>query len=78
MLSGGRAAIPPPRHCLMSHKKALSELDPDREITVSTFCENDARGAAPRALYRKFGFREGALTVEFGCPNQVFILPPRA
>ena len=57
-------------------KKALEELDRNKEITVSTFRENDEKGVAPRALYKKFGFQEGELTMEFGYPNQVFILFP--
>ncbi len=57
-------------------RKALDELDRSKEITVSTFRENDDKGAAPRALYRKFGFREGEMTEEFGYPNQVFVLYP--
>lgn len=36
--------------------KALGEMDGGKEITVSTFRENDEKGIAPRALYRKFGF----------------------
>ena len=57
-------------------RKALDELDTSREITVSTFRENDDKGIAPRALYRKFGFQEGEMTEEFGYPNQVFVLHP--
>lgn len=57
-------------------RKALEELDESREITVSTFRENDEKGIAPRALYRKFGFQEAELTEEFGYPNQIFVLPP--
>ena len=57
-------------------EKALDELDRSREITVSTFREGDEKGTAPRALYRKFGFTEGKLTVEFGYPNQEFVLSP--
>lgn len=57
-------------------RKALDELDRSQEITVSTFRENDEKGIAARALYRKFGFREAELTEEFGYPNQVFALPP--
>ena len=59
-------------------EKALEELDSSRAVTVSTFREDNEKGAAPRALYRKFGFQEGELTVEFGYPNQVFVLPPRS
>ena len=55
-------------------RKALDELDRNRDITVSTFRENDEKGTAPRALYRKFGFQEGELTEEFGYPNQVLVL----
>ena len=57
-------------------RKALEELDRSRKITVSTFRENDDKGKAPRALYRKFGFQEGEMTEEFGYPNQVFVLYP--
>ena len=57
--------------------KALSELDRTRDITVTTFRENDAKGTAPRALYKKFGFVEGELVEEFGYPNQVFVLKAR-
>ena len=55
-------------------EKALDELDRSGDITVSTFREGDEKGTAPRALYRKFGFAEDKLTVEFGYPNQVFVL----
>ena len=55
-------------------EKALQELDRNRDITVSTFREDDEKGRAPRALYKKFGFKEGELTVEFRYPNQVLVL----
>lgn len=55
-------------------EKALSELDRGHDITVSTFREGDEKGTAPRALYKKYGFTEAELTVEFGYPNQVFVL----
>lgn len=54
--------------------EALKRLDRTRNITVTTFREDDPRGAAPRALYKKFGFAEGELIVEFGCPSQIFVL----
>ena len=54
--------------------KALSELDRSRDITVTTFRENDEKGVAPRALYKRFGFTEGKLLVEFGYPVQEFVL----
>lgn len=53
---------------------ALGKLDNSRAVTVSTFREDDEKGKAPRALYKKFGFILGELTVEFGYPNQVFVL----
>ena len=55
-------------------EKALQELDRNRDITVSTFREDDEKGRAPRSLYKKFGFKEGELTVELGYPNQVVVL----
>lgn len=57
-------------------EKALSELNTDKDITVSTFRENDEKGIAPRALYKKFGFVEDELIEEFGYPNQKFVLHP--
>lgn len=56
---------------------ALAELDHSREITVSTFREDDEKGVAPRALYKKYGFEEGELTIEFDYPNQKFVLRPQ-
>lgn len=55
---------------------ALNELDKTRAITVSTFREEDEKGTAPRALYKRFGFEEAELLEEFGYPNQRFILHP--
>ena len=37
---------------------ALEQLDRTKNISVSTFRENDEKGTAPRALYKKFGFIE--------------------
>lgn len=56
--------------------KALEQLDRTKDISVSTFREDDEKGFAPRALYRKFGFVEDELIEEFGYPNQVFLLHP--
>lgn len=61
----------------MLMEKALAALDLNRDVTVSTFREEDENGIAPRAFYKKFGFTEGELTVEFGYPNQVFVLHPK-
>lgn len=52
----------------------LTKLDITKDITVSTFRENDEKGIAPRALYKKLGFAEDELIEEFGYPNQKFIL----
>jgi Acetyltransferases len=55
---------------------AINNLDRTKEISVSTYREDDPKGAAPRALYKKFGFVEDELIEEFGYPNQRFILYP--
>ncbi len=55
-------------------EKAISELNPRENIIVSTFREDDEKGIAPRALYKKFGFVEDQLIEEFGYPNQKFVL----
>lgn len=55
---------------------ALDKLDKTRIITVSTYREDDDKGVAPRALYKKYGFIADELTEEFGYPNQKFILYP--
>lgn len=57
-------------------KTALKNLDLSKNIVVSTFREDDEKGKAPRALYKKFGFVEDELIEEFGYPNQKFILYP--
>ena len=74
------AVLPEYRRCGIASallETALAELDKSREITVSTFREGDEKGLAPRALYKKFGFEEGELTIEFDYPNQRFILPSK-
>ncbi len=55
-------------------REALTHLDQTKDVTVSTFRKDDPKGTAPRALYRKFGFRPAQLTVEFDYPNQIFVL----
>ena len=55
-------------------KKALSELDRFRDITVTTFRDNDEKGIAARALYKRFGFAEEKLMVENDYPVQRFVL----
>ena len=54
----------------------LEQLDRTKDIIVSTFREEDEKGTAPRALYKKFGFIEDELIEEFGYPNQKFVLYP--
>ena len=54
--------------------EALTRLDRSRDITVTTFREDDERGQAPRALYQRFGFLPGRLDMEFGSPVQEFVL----
>lgn len=54
--------------------KMLELFPSDVDISVTTFREGDAKGIAPRQLYKKFGFIEGDLVEEFNYPNQIFIL----
>ncbi len=54
--------------------KMLESFNIGDEIKVSTFLEDDEKGKAPRALYKKLGFIEGDLCMEFGYPNQIFKL----
>jgi len=56
--------------------KMLVLLSYDRGITVTTFCEDDEKGIAPRSLYKKFGFEEAEIFTEFGYPVQRFVLHP--
>lgn len=55
-------------------RNALDKLDSSKDIIVTTFREEDEKGKAPRALYKKFGFSEDELIEEFGYPNQRFVL----
>ena len=55
-------------------KKALAELDSSRDITVTTFRDNDEKGIAPRALYKRLGFAEEKLMIENDYPVQRFVL----
>lgn len=52
----------------------LTKLDRTKDITVTTFREDDPKGEAPRALYQSLGFRPDRLCVELGYPSQVFVL----
>ena len=55
-------------------EKALTELDKSRDITVTTFRDNDEKGIAPRALYKRYGFMEENLIIENDYPVQRFVL----
>jgi GNAT superfamily N-acetyltransferase len=55
-------------------EKMISLFPAGMDIWVSTFREGDPWGDAPRALYKKYGFVEDDLTIEFGYPNQKFVL----
>lgn len=54
--------------------KMLELFPKEEDISVTTFREGDAKGIAPRRLYRKFGFAPDRLVEEFNYPNQIFIL----
>lgn len=53
----------------------MKYMDRSRDVVVTTFCEGDEKGIAPRALYKKLGFIEGEFCEEFNYPHQKFILP---
>ena len=55
-------------------EKMISLFPDDMDIWVSTFREDDKLGDAPRAFYKKFGFIEDELIMEYGYPNQRFVL----
>ena len=74
MLFGCWSSLSKKGNCFNFLKEALDKLDRDKDITVSTFRENDVKGIAPRKLYKKFGFEEDELIEEFGYPNQRFVL----
>lgn len=52
----------------------LTQMEEEKDITVTTYREGDLNGTAARAFYKHLGFSEGRLTEEFGCPVQEFIL----
>lgn len=53
--------------------KMLKRLDHNRPVVVETFREEDEKGEAPRAFYKKMGFEEGELCwKEEGYPIQKF------
>ena len=54
-------------------REAMERMDSGRDMTVTTFRQEDAKGDAPRALYKRFGFEEGELLLENGYPVQRFV-----
>lgn len=53
----------------------LERMDKNRPVVVETFREEDEKGTAPRAFYKKIGFEEGELCFfENGYPEQKFYL----
>ena len=52
----------------------LTFLDSGKEVVVTTYREGVTEGEAARAFYKRLGFVEGKLTVEFGSPVQEFVL----
>ncbi|KEJ03502.1 GNAT family acetyltransferase [Clostridium botulinum A2B7 92] len=54
--------------------KMYNQFPKGTEIAVTTYRENDANGKAARALYKRLGFIEDELIMEFGYPCQRFIL----
>lgn len=55
-------------------EKMLCLLPEGEDIWVITFREDDEKGIAPRALYKKFGFVEDELLIDRNYPHQKFIL----
>ncbi|KGO14254.1 GNAT family N-acetyltransferase [Clostridium botulinum] len=53
--------------------KMYNQFPKSTEITVTTYRENDTKGKAARALYKRLGFIEDELIMEFGYPCQRFI-----
>lgn len=52
----------------------LTKMDPQSDISVTTYRDGVHEGTAARAFYKRMGFKEGKLTEEFGSPVQEFVL----
>ncbi len=52
----------------------LTFMDPEEDITVTTYRADVLEGIPPRLFYKRMGFAEGKLTEEFGSPVQEFVL----
>ena len=55
-------------------KEMLAKLPQEENVWVTTYREDDSKGNAPRALYKKLGFVEDELTMDFDYPHQKFVL----
>ena len=55
-------------------RKAFSQLEEGRELTVTTFREGDRADTGHRDGLKRLGFAERELLVEFGYPTQRFVL----
>ena len=56
--------------------KLADELLRDQEITVTTYRAGDKADTGHREAYRRLGFVEGELLVEYGYPTQRLVLLP--
>ncbi len=52
----------------------LKQIDNNKKVLESTYCEGVPDGVAARAFYKRMGFVEGEIGEEFGSPVQTFIL----
>ncbi len=52
----------------------LTFMDPEKDITVTTYRADVPEGIPARKFYKKMGFVEGKLTEEFGSLVQEFVL----
>lgn len=55
----------------------MVHLLPEREISITTFREGDKADTGQREDYKRLGFAEAELLVEFGYPTQRLTLRPR-
>lgn len=55
--------------------KLMNEYLPNREISTTTFRENDKADTGYRNELKRLGFAERELLMEFGYPTQRFVLP---
>ena len=57
--------------------KLAEELLCGKEITLTTYRAGDKADTGWREEYRRLGFAERELLVEYGYPTQRFVLPPK-